>query len=646
MYKVDLFDFIHQKRYYSSKILVVVTQVRPSVLSPLINMTSTSPPPTLDDTQMSGSNFDPPTTDQDDDDDTTIPTGFPDAFVPKLSSRTIEEVVVKLSLRGRSAFDHDRAAERLSNILSSMKHDFSTEVTIYSNVGPIFSETSFSTLHNFKTKFDMTETITGPPTRRAYTLFIILRIHTSKSLSDIRNGASTSVLLKQANARFTKHPWLETQREVVSMGFITGFCPRYQTSHQATSKFKSFLVCHAKLREDRLPKFALTMATVKAQAPSGVTYVCSTYELQVQRQDVDKMRDILSKVASHVTPTDAFRFVSYRMRHSNPSAFAKFVHYQAKHVLSHRIIAIQGLNPDRAFHFTTRLSEVYPEAIEVLETHRTHAPNTFGAPIGRYNVLCKETDFVKLARSMTASLATEYDTHKQTESSIQDHEHMQPIAVISRFPKSGGSTGSNTTRNSLESTMAASIADYIPADDEFPEAIWLTTNKVQQASTKLPSDELHSSTTPISEITYATIASTPTKSNTKPLQQHYDTLTKDNANLKKDNADLQKNYADLMARFDRMQATLTTIAQSSAHSQPPVLTQLDPSPLTGIQLSPTQIQAIAVAVASVMSSSDPVKTPPRNHKKARSQSTSPPSHQGDNSNLEESSGDTPMNHVS
>jgi hypothetical protein len=53
LYKVVLFDLVQQKRYTSSKILVVVTQVRPSFLPDLINMTPTTMAPS--DTQMPGS---------------------------------------------------------------------------------------------------------------------------------------------------------------------------------------------------------------------------------------------------------------------------------------------------------------------------------------------------------------------------------------------------------------------------------------------------------------------------------------------------------------------------------------------------------------------------------------------------------------
>jgi hypothetical protein len=71
LYKVVLFDLVQQKRCTSSKILVVLTQVRPSFLPDLINMTPTTI--RRSDTQMPGSDAQqiPPTifnpTDKDDD---------------------------------------------------------------------------------------------------------------------------------------------------------------------------------------------------------------------------------------------------------------------------------------------------------------------------------------------------------------------------------------------------------------------------------------------------------------------------------------------------------------------------------------------------------------------------------------------------
>jgi hypothetical protein len=75
-----LFDLVQQERYTSSKILVVVTQVRPSFLPDLINMTPTTIAPS--DTQMPGSGSDaqqiPPTIFNPMDDDappSSVPTG-------------------------------------------------------------------------------------------------------------------------------------------------------------------------------------------------------------------------------------------------------------------------------------------------------------------------------------------------------------------------------------------------------------------------------------------------------------------------------------------------------------------------------------------------------------------------------------------
>jgi hypothetical protein len=78
LYKVVLFDLVQQKRYTTSKILVVVTKVRPSFLPDLINMTPTTIAPS--DTQMPGSVTQPtpPTTFNPTGDDTppsSVPTG-------------------------------------------------------------------------------------------------------------------------------------------------------------------------------------------------------------------------------------------------------------------------------------------------------------------------------------------------------------------------------------------------------------------------------------------------------------------------------------------------------------------------------------------------------------------------------------------
>jgi hypothetical protein len=73
---------------------------------------------------------------------------------------------------------------------------------------------------------------------------------------------------------------------------------------------------------------------------------------------------------------------------------------QQCHEESYRVVAVEGIHPEEWFVFETTLREHIPEIESVLETSNSTALKDHGQPIGRYNILCKKSDFSKVARQL------------------------------------------------------------------------------------------------------------------------------------------------------------------------------------------------------------------------------------------------------
>jgi hypothetical protein len=165
---------------------------------------------------------------------------------------------------------------------------------------------------------------------------------------------------------------------------------------------------------------------------------------------------------------------------------------QRCHEESYRVVAVEGIHPEEWFVFETKLREHIPEIESVLETPKSTALNHYSQPIGRYNILCKKSNFSKVAKKLHQELSGLYHRHLQDEKKELQENH-QLIRVTSRLPRSDDSSGMMPSMDSRNTffTHSASIFEVGQIDWEcnmdFPSVLETNISAPKQSRPSSPS---------------------------------------------------------------------------------------------------------------------------------------------------------------
>jgi hypothetical protein len=164
---------------------------------------------------------------------------------------------------------------------------------------------------------------------------------------------------------------------------------------------------------------------------------------------------------------------------------------QRHHEESYRVVAVEGILPDHFFRFEATLRQQFPEIENVLPTLKSTAHNHHGLPIGRYNILCKKSNFFTLAKKLHQEFTSLYHQHLQ-DNGVELQENHQAVRVTSRFPRSDDSLGMIPSMDSTTFfTHSASIFEDSQIDWEysmqFPSVVETNTSTQKQSRPNSPS---------------------------------------------------------------------------------------------------------------------------------------------------------------
>jgi hypothetical protein len=252
------------------------------------------------------------------------------------------------------------------------------------------------------------------------------------------------------------HQWPLDVTDVTSIGFFIRETPAYKLSSTFKVDLCTLIEKKAQIHRRKIPMFQVALTTVRARTKHPerkklVREACTAFELQVPVDQQRGMEKLLDKVFLDSTAND-LDFMYYKERH------VEAIQMQRCHEESYRVVAVEGIHPDEWFVFKTKLRKHIPEIESVLATSKSTALNHYGQPIGRYNILCKKSNFSKVARKLHQELSGLYHQHLQDEKKeLQDH--YQPIRVTSRLPRSYDSSGTIPSMDSRNTffTHSASI---------------------------------------------------------------------------------------------------------------------------------------------------------------------------------------------
>ena len=394
-------------------------------------------------------------------DDATVRSG---RNSPKLSTKASasRELVVKLEFSSARNPESSTIAGNALKILHRISDKFKREIQIYNNEGNLVTE--FNTTPGIFLKEFYLHSTTRGKDKKKHKSFFVFRIVTGATLKQLRTDPDVSSLLNNLSARLTLHPWTEDITDVVSLGWFLGPLPKYTMAQEMTTKLRQLIASQANISEQKIPRFHCQMEMITTTCKQR-RVACQAYGLTVQRKDATQLSNIIHRAFAH--PTSDFMFILYRQRYSHPEVFAKAILRQSEREANMRIVAVKGLNPEYMPTFESVLRDRFPDITAVYSTPTTSSTNSFGTPIGRYNLLCHVDHFVSLAQQLGKELPSLYLTHvAQHGGTPVDTD--EPVAVTSRYPGSSRygdgdselSEGSLSTRNSFYSSCESALEEY------------------------------------------------------------------------------------------------------------------------------------------------------------------------------------------
>jgi hypothetical protein len=301
------------------------------------------------------------------------------------------------------------------------------------------------------------------------------------------------------------HEWPLEVTDVMSIGFFIGETPTYKLSSTFGDDLRDLICKKANIHRRKIPKLQIALTVVHARIENPKTKkdvrdACTAFELQVPVDQRRAMEELLDKVFLDSTVND-LKFVYYKERHVHLDVFYKAIQMQRHQEESYRIVAVEGIHPDEFFVFEKTLCKHFPEIESVLPTSKSSAHNNHGQPIGRYNILCKKSNFSTLAKKLHQDFTSLYHQHLQDEN-VELQEYHQPVRVTSRYPRSDDSSGTipSMDRRTTFFTHSASIFEDSQIDweysMEFPSVVETNISAQKESRPTSPSITLGITATP------------------------------------------------------------------------------------------------------------------------------------------------------
>jgi hypothetical protein len=233
------------------------------------------------------------------------------------------------------------------------------------------------------------------------------------------------------------HQWSLDVTDVTSIGFFVGETPTDKLSSTFNEELCTLIETKAKIHKHKIPMFQATLTTVRAHTKHPerddlVREARTAFKLQIPVDQRGAIEKLLDKVFLDSTAND-LNFMYYKECNVHLKVFYRAVQMQRCHEESYQVVAVEGIHPDEWFVFETKLRKHIPEIESVLETSKSTALNNHGQPIRRYNILCKKSDFSKVARTLHQELSGLYHQHLRTSGSLSTNPSHIQASKIRRF---------------------------------------------------------------------------------------------------------------------------------------------------------------------------------------------------------------------
>jgi hypothetical protein len=348
-------------------------------------------------------------------------------------------------------------------ILETIDREMGTDVKIFDGVQQQVTDFQIQSATTFRSKFPVSRSQANQKYNRSATAWALFTVQTRQTLKDIRTDPTITQVLSSRHCRLIHHQWPLDVTDTTSVGFFVGATPTYTLSSTFKQDLCTLIAQKASIHQKKIPKFQVALTVIRATMMNPKTKkdsreACTAFELQVPVSQRRAMEELFTKAFKGSTAND-LNFIYYKQRHHHHDVFYRAVQVQRLHEESYRVVAVEGIQDiQHIFHFESRLQQQFPEIESILLTLKSTAPNDHGLPIGRYNILCKKSKFLALAKKLEQEFTRLYLQYLQDEN-VEVPANHQAIRVTSRCPRSDDSSGTIPSLDSRDTffTHLASI---------------------------------------------------------------------------------------------------------------------------------------------------------------------------------------------
>ena len=312
---------------------------------------------------------------------------------PTTNEQEMASKVLKFSFVYSGSTKHQIAPSTIhTHWMQAVQAALSTDIIIINNHNHHVKQISTikwtdQTIH--QKQFKLYQKTTGKDDKRNTTYYILHRILTNVTVSEIMALPTVKILMKEYQCYVTDHQWNETQWDTTRIGFVTNHDPSFFNRTQAAAKFNDLLYSKQTTKL-KIPMFRFVFSSPQVRHPTH-TVSTKAYAVEVLHEDTTQMLQVLQ-----TTLRDTPIFVPYTLCRKYPDGYEKAIRYQTQGLTSSMVIILQNLTTDMMFYLQPR----------ILKTHgvRDIIPSPKGRDTGRYSVLVEKTEFAKIRSTLNKAI--------------------------------------------------------------------------------------------------------------------------------------------------------------------------------------------------------------------------------------------------
>jgi hypothetical protein len=237
----------------------------------------------------------------------------------------------------------------------------------------------------------------GLDTNRKTTAYILHRIQTNESISNIKSVPKIQKILRENNCFLTEHQWDETVWDTATIGFVTNIDPGYYTATQAHTKFLTMLQKRkSEINETRtkikIPTFKMIFSSPAIYLEKNTRTSTKAYSIEVQHSDQIPMMQLLKSLFND----NLSAFVPYTMRYKFPGGFEKAIKYQTWLITNNWTIVLENISESAMYYLE--------EHIKAIKGIKEVLPSNNVEYTGRYNILTERSEFNTICDQLMKSL--------------------------------------------------------------------------------------------------------------------------------------------------------------------------------------------------------------------------------------------------